>query len=71
MKSLETQEGGSHYQMFQIQPMEYIVKNDIPYLEGNVIKYISRHLEKGGVEDLNKAIHYIECLKEFTYGQED
>jgi hypothetical protein len=68
--ALETQIAGSHYKNFTIQPVEYIVKNSIPYLEGNVIKYVSRHLEKGGKEDIKKAIHYLQLILEFDYGEE-
>ena len=61
------QEGGSHYQL-PIQPIEYIYKNGLGYMEGNVIKYVTRHADKGGAEDLRKAIHYLEMLLEWRYG---
>jgi len=57
------QEGGTHYQL-PIQPIDYIVKNDIPYREGNVIKYVTRHKNKNGAEDIRKAIHYLEMILE-------
>ena len=53
-----------HYKELAIQPTEYIVKNNIPFCEGNVIKYVSRWRDKGGVEDLKKAISYLEYLIE-------
>lgn len=65
--ALDKQEGGTHYKNLQIQPVEYIKKNSIPYLEGNVIKYVTRHREKNGVEDIKKAIHYLEMILEFDY----
>lgn len=61
---LNTQVGGSHYQKYVIQPIEFIVKNNIPFLEANVIKYIVRYKDKNGLEDLNKAKHYLEMLIE-------
>lgn len=61
------QEGGDHYQL-PIQPIEYIYKNGLGYMEGNVIKYVTRHADKGGAEDLRKAIHYLEMLLEWRYG---
>jgi hypothetical protein len=61
--SLDKQEGGEHYQL-PIQPIEYIVKNYIPYREGNVIKYVTRHRSKNGAEDIKKAIHYLEMILE-------
>ena len=65
---LDTQVGGSHYKEMLIQPVEFIVKNNISFLEGNVIKYTCRHRSKNGIEDLNKAIHYLELMKELYYG---
>ena len=66
--ALETQEGGSHYKSLPIQPVEYITKNSIPYLEGNVIKYVTRHKSKAGLEDIKKAIHYLQLIAELQYG---
>ena len=60
--ALENQVGGSHYKSMAIQPVEYIHKNNIPYIEGCVIKYISRWRKKNGMADLEKAKHYIELL---------
>lgn len=66
--ALSKQEGGAHYKSLKIQPVEYITANNIPYLEGNVIKYVTRHGSKNGKEDVLKAIHYLELLLELTYG---
>ena len=63
-KALDTQVGGTHYKSKAIQPVEYIHANGIGYFEGNVIKYVTRWREKGGVKDLEKAIHYLELLIE-------
>ena len=62
--ALDTQVGGQHYKGKAIQPVEYIHGNAIPYMEGNVIKYVSRWRDKGGVADLEKAKHYIDMLIE-------
>lgn len=67
-KASEMEVGGSHYQM-EIQPVEFITRNKIPFIEGNVIKYVCRHRRKNGVEDIDKAIHYLQLLKELEYGQ--
>ena len=66
MKSYKKQVGGSHYKKYKIQPVEFIVKNNIGFCEGNIIKYILRFKEKGGVQDLEKAKHYIELLIDTT-----
>lgn len=69
MKALEKQEGGSHYKHFAIQPIEFIFKNNIGFIEGNVIKYVCRHKEKNGKQDILKAIHYLEMLIELKYSE--
>lgn len=60
----EQQVGGAHYAVKAIQPWDFIIANNIGYLEGNVIKYVSRWKDKGGVEDLKKAQHYLQKLIE-------
>ncbi len=63
-KALDVQVGGGHYKSYAIQPVEFIHKNKIPYIEGCAIKYLCRWREKGGVEDLKKARHYLDLLIE-------
>jgi hypothetical protein len=65
MSANETQVSGNHYQT-AIQPWDFIVANDLGYLEGNIVKYVSRYKKKGGVEDLRKARHYLDKLIEVT-----
>jgi len=64
MSANEKQIGGDHYKGKAIQPWDYITANNIPYLEGNIIKYASRWRDKGGIDDLRKVIHYAEKLIE-------
>ena len=61
---LDKQEGGDHYKKLVIQPVQYIHANGIPFIEGSVIKYVTRWRDKGGVKDLEKAKHFIELLIE-------
>jgi hypothetical protein len=61
---LKVQYGGTHYKDKAIQPIEYILANDLNFCEGNAIKYLTRWRDKGGVEDLKKAKHYIDFLIE-------
>lgn len=61
---LEKQVGGNHYKGFVVQPVEFIYKNNIPFMEGNIIKYVCRHREKNGIQDLQKARHYLDMLIE-------
>jgi len=65
LKAVDKQVAGTHYKKFAIQPAEFCHKNKIPYLEATAIKYLCRWRDKGGLEDLDKAIHFIELLKEF------
>lgn len=63
MSANNKQIAGSHYK----SPMEcwdYILANDLGYLEGTAIKYITRWKKKNGVEDILKAIHFLEKLVE-------
>jgi len=60
-----TQVGGSHYSKYAIQPSEYIYRNGLDWLRGNAIKYITRCEDKNGVEDIDKAIHYLQLYKEW------
>ena len=62
--ALDVQIGGDHYKKCGIQPITYIHANKIGFMEGNAIKYLSRWRDKGGVDDLKKAKHYIEMLIE-------
>jgi hypothetical protein len=65
--ALKTQEGGNHYKEFAIQPIEFITQNKVPFIEGNVIKYVMRHRHKNKAEDIKKAIHYLQLLLELEY----
>lgn len=60
MSANKTQVAGEHYKKMPIQPWDFIEANSIPYLEGCAIKYITRWREKGGIQDLEKAIHYLQ-----------
>lgn len=60
----DIQHGGTHYRTKAIQPWDYIVSNNLGYLEGNIVKYVSRWRDKGGIEDLQKARHYLDKLIE-------
>ncbi len=62
--ALDVQVGGDHYRSMKIQPIEYIHANNIPFAEGTVIKYVSRHRAKGGIADLEKARHVLDLLIE-------
>ena len=66
--ALDTQIGGEHYKKHAIQPVEFITKNALGFLEGCVIKRICRYEDKNGLEDLKKAKHEIDLLIELKYG---
>lgn len=61
----DVQVGGGHYKDFAIQPAEFCAANDIGFLPGNVIKYVCRFDKKNGLEDLEKARHYVELMIAF------
>ena len=65
---LDEQIAGTHYKQFNLQPVEFITYNKIPFLEGCVIKRMCRHQSKAGLEDLKKAIHEIRLIAKLRYG---
>lgn len=69
MSANQHQVGGEHYKSKAIQPWDFIASNGLGYFEGNIIKYVSRHREKGGVTDLEKARHYLDKLIELERGR--
>jgi hypothetical protein len=64
MEANEVQVGGEHYKRKRIQPWDAIVDWKMGFLDGNVVKYLARWKEKGGIEDLRKARHYLDKLIE-------
>lgn len=62
-KANEKQIGGLHYKL-PIEPWDYVIANNLGYLEGNIVKYVSRYKNKNGLQDLQKALHYLEKLIE-------
>lgn len=64
VSALEIQVGGSHYKNMAIQPVEYILANNLGFVEGNIIKYASRWQSKGGIKDLEKIKHFADLLIE-------
>jgi hypothetical protein len=60
--ALNVQVGGDHYKKMKIQPIEYIHANNLPFIEGNIVKYITRWREKNGLKDLEKVKHYVDLL---------
>ena len=59
----------NHYLKFAITPAEFVYKNKLDFLQGNVIKYTTRFRDKAGLEDLRKAKKYLELLAEWEYGE--
>lgn len=71
MSALKTQVGGSHYKSCTIQPIEYIEANGLAFIEGCVLKRITRHDKPTGKgrEDVEKAIHELRLLLELRYAE--
>ena len=63
-RALDIQVGGGHYKHYVIQPVEYIHKNGIPFIEGCIIKYATRWREKNGLQDIEKIKHFCDLLIE-------
>ena len=69
MSALDCQVSGNHYKSMKIQPMEFSMANNLNACQHTAIKYICRYKDKNGVEDINKAIHTLQLLKELEYGK--
>lgn len=63
-----SQVGGEHYAKQKIQPLQYILANELDFCQGNVVKYVTRFRDKNGAEDLKKVIQYAQFLLEDDYG---
>jgi hypothetical protein len=68
VKATDKQVGGSHYKGMAIGPVEYCQLNRLNHCESAIVKYASRHQNKGGALDVQKIIHYAELLLELEYG---
>ena len=65
MRALENQVGGDHYKQLAIQPIEFIAKNNLNFLEGCVVKRICRYQNsKHALQDLEKIKHEIDLIIE-------
>ena len=67
---LVVQQSGNHYKNGEIQPIEYSERNHLSTCQGNIVKYITRHKEKNGVDDLAKIVHYALLEALFVYGED-
>jgi len=56
----DKQVGGTHYTDLPLEPWEIIERLNLDFWDGNALKYLLRHSSKNGIEDLKKAVHYIE-----------
>ena len=65
---LRVQHGGGHYKGLAIQPVEYCQRNRINFAESSAIKYLTRHKDKNGAEDLKKALHFVQLALSLEYG---
>ena len=64
MSAFDQQVGGTHYKATGIQPVQFIMANAMGFCEGNIVKYVTRWRDKGGLDDLCKARHYLEFIQE-------
>ena len=67
LRASDQQVGGHHYKGMVIQHAEFCQRNKIPWCEAAAIKYICRHKQKNGKQDLEKAIHYLQLCIEYEY----
>lgn len=68
MRESNNQIGGTHYRKCAIEPVEYIHANGLDFNEGSIVKYITRHRNKNGAEDIKKIKDYCDIILELDYG---
>jgi len=71
MSAKDHQVNGNHYKAFNIQPVQFIVQNELGFLEGCIIKRLCRYQSKDGLDDLKKARHELDLLIEEQYPEDD
>lgn len=71
MSAKDQQVNGNHYKAFSIQPVQFIVQNELGFLEGCIIKRLCRYQSKDGLDDLKKARHELDLLIEEHYPEDD
>ena len=57
--------GGTHYEALKVQPIDLIMKCNLTFTQGNMVKYISRYKNKNGAEDIRKCIHYAQLATKY------
>lgn len=60
------QVGGTHYSKLAIQPTEFCMRNGLDFCVGSILKYVTRHRSKNGLQDLAKARHFVEIRERFA-----
>ena len=60
---MDTQVGGAHYKSMAIQPAEFWIRNQLPSAEGSAVKYVTRHRDKNGRQDCEKALHFVQIMR--------
>lgn len=71
MSALDKQTGGNHYKDYAIQPIEYAQRNRLNALEANIVKYVTRHQDKGKALDIQKIIHCAQLILQLEYADKD
>lgn len=64
----QQQVGGDHYKGMPIDPVTYSKANNLDCHQFSIVKYVSRHKSKGGIDDIKKAMHFLQMLLESDYG---
>ena len=60
MSANDKQVGGGHYKNAKIEHWDFVAANGLDYFQGQITKYVCRWKDKGGVEDLEKARHFLD-----------
>lgn len=64
---MKRQVQGTHYRDLVIQPTEFCMRNGLDFCVGSILKYVTRHRAKNGIEDLKKGRHFVEIREAFPF----
>ncbi|MDX0622871.1 DUF3310 domain-containing protein [Sinorhizobium medicae] len=67
--ALKSQVGGNHYSKMKIQPMEFAMANKWDAGAFSILKYVTRYMDKNGLQDLQKARHFVDLREELLHGR--
>jgi len=61
----------NYHKKVKIDPVEYIVSNELGFIEGSIVEHVTRLNDHGSIEEIDKIIHYAQLLKDMYLSDYD